>query len=72
MTELLKSLSSGDLTKVGAYGAIFIFIWVEVRGLKTELANLNQTIAKSFAEGNARFSNVEHRLTLLENQNQGD
>lgn len=75
--EILKSLMNGDATKFIAYILIFIFIWVEVRGMKKELANLNTTIVKSFAEGEKRFEMLEdnqklyeHRLTMLENRGQ--
>lgn len=73
-TEILNALSRGDLTKFIGYVAIFFFIWIEVRGMKTELKNLNLTVSRSFAEGEKRFealenSNkiIEHRLTMLEN-----
>lgn len=69
-SEIIKSLSEGDLPRFLSSVAIFVFIWIEVRGLKKEVAKLNSTIAKSFAEGEDRFSTIEHRLTLLES-NQG-
>lgn len=72
-TEIVKALGSGDITKFISYVLIFFFIWIEVRGMKTELKNLNLTVAKSFAEGEKRMEAIEenqkqyeHRLTLLE------
>lgn len=73
--EILKALTNGDATKFIAYILIFIFIWIEVRGMKKELANLNLTVGKSFAEGEKRFEMledshklIEHRLSMLENR----
>lgn len=73
--EILRSLISGDITRSLGYVAIFFIIWREVRGMKTELKNLNVTVAKSFAEGEKRFDilegnqkTYEHRLTMLEKQ----
>jgi len=71
--EIIKALGEGNLVKVGAYIGIFIFLWIEVRGLKKEMIKLNSTIAKSFADGEARFQTIEktqvvheHRITKLE------
>ena len=76
--EIIKALSQGDFTKFLSYAAIFFFIWIEVRGLKKEVAKLNDPegpIAKGFAKGEQRFDhieqnqiNFEHRLTMLEQQ----
>lgn len=66
--QVMEAAHQGDLTKIGAYALIFFVIWLEVRGLKKEFAKLNGTIAKSFADGETRFTEIEHRLTLLENQ----
>lgn len=68
--EIFKALSEGDLTKFAAYTAIFVFIWIEVRGLKNEVSKLNLTIAKSFQDGENRFQKIEHRLTRLEDLTQ--
>lgn len=71
--EILKALTSGDLGKMIAYGLIFFFIWIEVRGMKKELHTLNKTVSKSFADGEARFEALEsqtfdmnERLSKLE------
>lgn len=72
-SEIMASLVKGDMTKFISYLAIFFIIWREVRGMKTELKNLNDTVSKSFAEGEKRMEALEdnqktyeHRLTLLE------
>lgn len=63
--ELLKALGEGNLTKFLAYLAIFLVLWLELRGLKKQLAILNATIADSFAAGEKRFKTIEsdvHRI----------
>jgi len=72
-SAILDSLAKGEVTKVIGFVLIFVFIWIEVRGLKKEFAKLNATIAKSFSDGEARFESIEgkqmvfeHRLTVLE------
>lgn len=65
--ELVKALGEGNLVKFGAYVAIFIVLWLEVRGLKRELKHLNETISNSFAAGEKRFETIEndvHRIRL--------
>lgn len=57
--ELLKALGEGNLVKFGAYLAIFLVLWLEVRGLKKQLKLLNETISKSFAAGEKRFETIE-------------
>lgn len=76
--EMVSALSEGNIVKFLGYVAIFTFIWIEVRGLKKEIARLNATISKSFADGEARFDRIEklelefeHRLTMLENNQKG-
>lgn len=71
--EIIRSLVEGNVTKFVAYIAIFFVIWVEVRGMKTQLKNLNETVSKSFEKGEKRFealeksnNDLEHRLTVLE------
>lgn len=66
--EMIKALSEGDFPRFAAYVAIFVFIWIEVRGLKKEVAKLNGTIALKFEEGQTRFTEIEHRLTVIEKQ----
>ena len=71
-SKIIDSLIQGNIPNFLSYVAIFMFIWIEVRGLKKEVSKLNTTIAKSFAEGENRFTKIEHRLTLLETIKQGE
>lgn len=75
--ELLKALGEGNLTKFLAYLAIFLVLWLEVRGLKKQLKLLNQTISNSFAQGEKRFETIENdvhsiRLDLDSLKRMGD
>lgn len=65
--ELLKALGEGNLVKFGAYLAIFLVLWLELRGLKKQFKTLNETIANSFAQGEQRFKTIEddvHQIRL--------
>lgn len=71
--ELIKALSEGDMKKFAAYLAIFVIIWLEVRGMKKQLRKMNETISFGFAAGEKRFGDIEkhqvdieHRVTVLE------
>lgn len=78
VTEILKSLGEGNVTKGLFLILIFAVIWLEVRGMKKQLKMLNETVLKSFADGEKRFETIEanqkefeHRLTVLEQPIQG-
>ena len=61
--EILRSLLNGDFSKFVAYGLVFFFIWLEVRGMKNQLKDLNATVSKSFHDGEKRFESLEdHQL----------
>lgn len=64
--QIFKSIKNGDVVGFMAYLLIFTLIWIQVRGLKIAVENLNKTIASSFAQGEIRFTDIEHRLTVLE------
>lgn len=71
--QILHALTSGDLPKLAAYIAIFVFLWIEVRGLKNEFKKLNDHLQTSLAAGELRFETIEdnvltfeRRLTALE------
>lgn len=64
--KIVEALREGNITKLAAYGFIFLAIWLEVRGLKKAVANLSSNInspegiiAKSFAKGEVRFDAIE-------------
>lgn len=73
VNQIMDKLAQGNLTEFVAYVLIFIFIWIEVRGMKKELTKLNTTVSNGFAEGEKRFEDLENskmemdtRLTKIE------
>lgn len=69
-TEMLKALTDGDWPRLLTSTATFVFIWIEVRGLKKEFKTLNSNIANSFAAGESRMTHIEERITALEQHQQ--
>ena len=83
--QVIKAIGEGNLTGFLGWAAIFILLWVQLRGLKKALEKMNETVstmsadvAKSFAEGETRFDTLEkiqlkfeHRLTVLERNPRG-
>lgn len=64
-TEVLNALATGNVSKFLAYGLVFFFIWLEVRGMKNQLKDLNATVSKSFHDGEKRFESLEdHQLKI--------
>jgi hypothetical protein len=64
--QMIEALSTGKFTEFLGFVAIFVFLWVEVRGLKKEVSRLNDTLDVRMSEGEHRFDNMEQRLTLVE------
>lgn len=58
---ILQAITDGDFQKVVGYALVFIVIWLEVRGMKRELKNLNTTVNAAFAKGEQRFDDIEAR-----------
>ena len=66
--KILDSLKTGDIKSVAAYVAIFLLIWLQVKGLRNEvkevrlaLTNPEGPIAISFAKGEARMNTIEEK-----------
>jgi len=66
--RLLKTLTEGDSPQFLAYLVIFALIWLDVKGMKGELKNINTTVLKSFAEGEKRFQKAEHDILSFQNR----
>lgn len=65
--QMVDAVSNGDFSRFLGYAFIFGILWLEIRGLKTQLKNLNETISKSFAAGEKRFETIEqdvHQIRL--------
>lgn len=67
ITQIISALGDGNIVIAGAWIAVFVVIWLEVRGMKKQLGHLNETISKSFAQGEKRFETIEndvHQIRL--------
>lgn len=67
INHIIQSIGDGNIVKAGAWIAVFVVIWLEVRGMKKQLGHLNETISKSFAQGEKRFESIEndvHQIRL--------
>lgn len=67
ISQILNSLGDGNIVKAGAWIAVFVVIWLEIRGMKKQLGHLNETISKSIAQGEKRFESIEndvHQIRL--------
>lgn len=66
--KMIEALSEGDTRKLVGYLAIFLVLWLEVRGMKKQLKTLNETISNSFAAGEKRFETIERNVTALDHR----
>lgn len=64
--ELMHAMSEGSLIKSFSYLAIFLVLWLEIRGMKNQLKTLNKMFANNFDEGEHRFQAIEARLHEIE------
>lgn len=71
--KILSSLAKGDTATTLTNIVIFGLIWLDVKGMKTELKNIGDTVKTSFADGEKRFEQIEsvassfqNRITTLE------
>lgn len=78
-SQIIGSLSEGDTKKFIAYVAIFFLLWLELRGVKKEVAKITNPsgpIFKALENGEKRFDQLEarqksfdERLTKIEDIN---
>lgn len=64
--EMLRSFSDGNFKSFVGYLLIFIFLWIEVRGVKKELITLNKTISDSTAKSEQRHAESEEKLISID------
>ena len=60
ISELLKAIGEGNVAKGVFLIIVFLVLWLEVKALKRQFKNLNETISNSFAKGEERFKNIEN------------
>lgn len=70
INHILDSLGEGNHGKAIFNILVFLVIWLEVRGLKKQVGEINKTIEKGFDAGETRFQNIEKRLVYLEEKQQ--
>ncbi len=67
VSQILESMSEGELVKAFGFVAIFFLLWVQLKGLRKEMHLINSTISEGFGKVDHRFSKIEDRLTVVEN-----
>lgn len=65
ITQIMAALGDGNIVKAGAWIAVFLIIWLEVRGVKNQLKHLNSTIDTKFLQGEKRFADIETKQNLM-------
>lgn len=66
--QIVASIKRGDYAAFIGFCLVFVTLWLQLWGLKKAVLKLNETIANSFARGEARFTEIEHRQTLTEDR----
>lgn len=59
--QILHAISAADYPKILGYGLIFLLLWIELRGLRTEMHKLRENVSQSFSAGETRFKNLENQ-----------
>lgn len=67
--QIIDALSKGNLIDFAKFAGVFLFIWIEVRGLKKEVAKISDPegpLMTKLAEGEQRFIKIEEKNEQLE------
>lgn len=64
--QIMASIKRGDHAALVGFCLVFFLLWLQLWGLKKAVLRLNETIANSFVRGETRFSQIERRLSVLE------
>lgn len=67
-SSLLTSLTDGDFAGFFKFLAIFILIWLQIKGVKKELKNLSKSINESLDKGEKRFETIEQKQQKFEDK----
>lgn len=72
--KAIDSLKAGDIKGTFAFIAIFLLIWMQVKGLRTEMKEVRLAltspeapIAMSFAKGEKRMDDIENKQSHDQN-----
>lgn len=64
--HIIQSIGDGNYEKGLFNILVFVVLYLQIRGLKTEVKAVNKTVESGFAAGETRFEHIEDRLTELE------
>lgn len=70
LTHIIQSIGDGNYEKGMFNILVFIVLYLQIRGLKTEVKAIHSAVDTGFKAGETRFSNIETRITKLENLTQ--
>lgn len=66
VNEIIRSIGDGNYSKGLFLILVFVVIIFQIRGLKTEVKHVRETVDNGFKNGETRFSEIEKRLTQVE------
>ena len=66
INHIIQSIGDGNYEKGLFNILVFVVLYLQIRGLKTEVKAVNNTVEKGFQAGETRFQNIENRLSTLE------
>lgn len=66
INHIIQSIGDGNYEKGLFNILVFVVLYLQIRGLKTEVRAVNNTVEKGFQAGETRFQTIEGRLERLE------
>lgn len=66
VTHIIQSIGDGNYEKGMFNILVFVVLYLQIRGLKTEVKSIHSAVDNGFKAGETRFSNIESRVTKLE------
>lgn len=66
INHIIQSIGDGNYEKGLFNILVFVVLYLQIRGLKTEVRAVNITVEKGFQAGETRFQTIEGRLERLE------
>lgn len=69
INHIIESIGDGNYSKGLFLILVFLVIIIQIRGLKTEVKHVRQTVDNGFKNGETRFSTIEKRIERVEKLN---
>lgn len=66
INQIISSIGDGNYEKGLFNILVFLVLYLQIRGLKTEVKAIGKTVETGFKAGEARFTKIEERLHSLE------